>query len=158
MRCQTAEAFCFDMRDYSQFLLLGMPLEGQSLDEVKSLMLSEVEKLKSGNFDAKLLPSVINNMKLDFLRSLDSNEAEPTFVNTFINGRNWKTEVEKFDRIAHITKEQISDFARRHFGDNYAIVYKKHGEDLSQKKIEKPAITPIPERNRDLAKRIRKGR
>ncbi len=150
MRCQTAEAFSDDMRDYSQFILYGAPLEGQTLDEVKGLMLGEIDKLKRGDFDAKLLPSVINNMKLDFLRSLDSNGSRANaFVNAFINGRDWKTEVEKYDRIAHMTKEQIVDFARRHFTDAYAVVYKKHGEDLSQKKIDKPAITAIPS-NRDL--------
>ena len=41
------------------------------------------------------------------------------------------------------------DFAKRHFTDGYAIVYKRQGEDPTQKKIEKPAITPIPS-NRDL--------
>lgn len=150
MRLQSSQAFSYDLRDYSQFMLCGWPLEGQTLDEVKSLMLGEVEKLKRGDFDEKLLPSVINNLKLDFLRSLDNNESRAdAFVNSFINGRDWKTEVEKFDRMAHMTKEQITDFARRHFGNGYAVVYKKHGEDASQKKIDKPAITAIPS-NRDL--------
>lgn len=150
MRLQGAQAFTYDLRDYSQFMLYGMPLDGQSLDEVKSLMLGEIEKLKRGDFDDKLLPSVINNMKLDFLQSLDNNESRAdAFVDAFINGRDWKTEVEKYDRIAHMTKEQIVDFARRHFTDAYAVVYKKHGEDASQKKIDKPAITAIPS-NRDL--------
>lgn len=89
-------------------------------------------------------------MKLDFLRSLDDNEKRAdAYVNTFINGRDWQTEVQKFDRIAAMTKQQIVDFARRHFTDGYAIVYKKQGEDASQKKIDKPSITAIPT-NRDM--------
>ena len=149
MRCQTAEAFCFDMRDYSQFLLLGMPLEGQSLDEVKNLMLSEVEKLKSGNFDAKLLPSVINNMKLKAYNEMESNDSRASkFVDAFINQQKWSDVVGRLDRISHITKEQIVNFARRHFLDNYVAVYKRQGVDSTQKKIDKPQITPIPA-NRD---------
>ena len=150
MRCQGVQAFNYDMRDYSQFSIYGMPNEGQTLDEVKSLILAEIEKLKRGEFSDKLLPAIVNNMKLDYLHSLDKNESRAdAFVNSFINGRDWKTEVQKYDRIAGMTKQQIVDFARRHFTDGYAIVYKQQGEDASQKKIDKPAITAIPT-NRDM--------
>ena len=150
MRCQAAQAFNYAMRDYSQFIIAGMPNEGQSLDEVKSLILAEIEKLKKGEFSDKLLPAIVNNMKLEFLQSLDDNEKRAdAYVNTFVNGRDWQTEVQKFDRIAAMTKQQIVDFARRHFTDGYAIVYKKQGEDASQKKIDKPSITAIPT-NRDM--------
>ena len=150
MRCQGVQAFNYDMRDYSQFIIYGMPNEGQTLDEVKSLILAEIEKLKRGEFSDKLLPAIVNNMKLDYLHSLDQNESRAdAFVNSFINGRDWKTEVQKYDRIAGMTKQQIVDFARRHFTDGYAIVYKQQGEDASQKKIDKPAITAIPT-NRDM--------
>ena len=150
MRCQGVQAFNYDMRDYSQFIIYGMPNEGQKLDEVKNLILAEIEKLKRGEFSDKLLPAIVNNMKLDYLHSLDKNESRAdAFVNSFINGRDWKTEVQKYDRIAGMTKQQIVDFARRHFTDGYAIVYKQQGEDASQKKIDKPAITAIPT-NRDM--------
>ncbi len=150
MRCQGASAFLYDLRDYSQFILYGIPNEGQSLDDVKNLMLAEIDKIKRGEFSDKLIPAIVNNMKLDYLRSLDSNESRAdNFVNTFVYGRDWKTEVEKYDRIAKMTKQQIVDFARRHFTDGYAVVYKKLGEDASQKKIDKPAITAIPT-NRDM--------
>ena len=150
MSCQGVVAFNYDMRDYSQFITYGMPNEGQTLDEVKNLILAEIEKLKRGEFSDKLLPAIVNNMKLDYLHSLDQNESRAdAFVNSFINGRDWKTEVQKYDRIAGMTKQQIVDFARRHFTDGYAIVYKQQGEDASQKKIDKPAITAIPT-NRDM--------
>lgn len=149
MRCQGAQAFNYDMRDYSQFIVFGMPNEGQSLDDVKNIILAEIEKLKNGEFSDKLLPAIINNMKLDHLHALDNNESRADkFVNAFINGRDWQVEVQKYDRLAGMTKQQIVDFARRHFTDGYAIVYKKQGEDASQKKIDKPAITAIPT-NRD---------
>ena len=150
MRCQTAAAFNYAQRDYSQFIAYGMPNEGQSLDDVKKLILEEIEKLKRGEFSDKLLPSVVNNMKLEYLKSLDNNESRANaYVDAFVYGRDWKTEVEKFDRIAKMTKQQIVDFARRYLTDGYAVVYKKQGEDPTQKKIEKPQITAIPT-NRDM--------
>ena len=138
------------MQDYSLFLLAGTPKEGQTLDEVRDLLLGEIEKLKAGDFSDDLLPSVVNNLKLRYYNSLESNQARANmFVQSFINGTSWEQEVQTLKRIEGMTKEQIVDFAKRHFGQNYAVVYKRQGVDPTLKKIDKPAITPIPT-NRDL--------
>ena len=138
------------LRDYSCFILGGTPKEGQSLEEVRSLLLAEIEKLKSGNFSDDLLPSIINNAKLNYFTRLESNQARANlFVDTYINEIPWEQQVGYLDRISGITKQQVVDFARRHFGQNYVSVLKRQGEDKSLKKIDKPAITPIPT-NRDL--------
>ncbi len=138
-------------RDYSAFLMLGTPKEGQTLDEVRQLLLQELEKLRQGQFSDDLLPSVINNQKLRYYNSLESNQARASmFVDAFINEVPWQQQVERIDRISKVTKEQIVSFAQRHLRtDNYVAVYKRQGEDLNQKKIDKPQITPIPT-NREL--------
>ncbi|UKK51605.1 insulinase family protein [Prevotella sp. E13-17] len=136
--------------DYSTFLMAGTPSEGQTLDEVRSLLLEEIEKLKKGQFSDDLLPSVINNMKLQYYNALESNQARANmFVEAFINGTPWQQEVEWLSRLEGMTKEQIVAFANRHFQNNYVAVYKRQGVDTTQRKIEKPAITPIPA-NREL--------
>ena len=138
------------LRDHSAFLLAGTPKEGQSLDEVKALLLEEIGKLRRGEFSDDLLPSVINNAKLRYYNSLESNSNRADmFVDAFINEIPWKQQVGYLDRISGMTKQQVVDFANRHFLDNYVVVYKRQGEDTSLKKIDKPAITPIPT-NRDL--------
>ena len=136
-------------RDYSTFIMGGSPRPGQTLEEAKDLLLAEIEKLKSGDFSDDLIPSVINNMKLDHYNSLENNMRRAyMFVNSYILERPWKQDVECLDRISGITKDQIVAFANRHFNDNYVVVYKRQGIDDNQKKIDKPAITPIPA-NRD---------
>ena len=138
------------LRDYSCFILAGTPKEGQSLDEVKDLLLAEIDKLKRGQFSDDLLPSVINNTKLDYYTGLENNYFRAnSFVSTYINEVPWEQEVGQLDRISHMTKQQIMAFVERHFRDNYVMVYKRQGEDPNQKKIDKPSITPIPT-NRDL--------
>ena len=42
------------LADYSTYLFMGSPKQGQTLDEVKDLFLAEVEKLKKGDFDEML--------------------------------------------------------------------------------------------------------
>ena len=137
------------MMDYSLFILGGTPKEGQSLDEVRQLLLGEVTKLKSGDFSDDLLPSVVNNLKLRYYNAIEMNRSRADmFVDAFINGTPWEQQTKRLDRIAGITKQQIVDFANSHFTDGYAVVYKRQGVDQNQKKIDKPAITPIAA-NRD---------
>jgi len=138
------------MMEHSLFILMGLPRASQTLDEVRQLLLDEVEKLKTGDFPDDLLPSVVNNLKLQYYNSLESNQARANmFVQAFVNGTPWEQDVKALDRISGITKEQIVNFAKQHFTDGYACVSKLQGTDETQKKIDKPQITPIPT-NRDL--------
>ncbi len=144
-----AGSYTDEMTDYSLLMLMGYPNEGQSLEDVRDLMLGEIEKLRKGDFDDDLLTSVVNNTKLQYLRGLNSNGVRARYlVNAFINGIEWKQVVGELDRMSKMTKQQIVDFANRHLLNNYVCVYKREGVDTSVKKIEKPEITPIPT-NRD---------
>jgi len=136
-------------QDYSRFMLMGMPKPDQSLQDVKDLMLAEVDKLKQGDFSDDLLPSVINNKKLNYQKALDDNQWRVRqHMGVFVNDMPWAQHVDKLNRQSQMTKQQIVDFARRFFTEGYAVVYKRQGIDSLQKKIDKPAITPIPT-NRD---------
>lgn len=147
--CLSAEAYEDNMSEYSSLFLRGTPKEGQTLDEVKQLMLNEVDKLKKGQFDDDLLTSVVNNIKLAHYKAMDDNASRAdAFVDAFITGKNWRDVVTRLERMERMTKQQIIDYANRHFGDNYSIVYKRTGTDSTLKKIEKPQITAIPT-NRD---------
>ena len=137
------------LMDYTLFIMAGTPKEGQTLDEVRQLLLEEIGKLKQGDFSDDLLPSVVNNMKLQYYEALENNRSRADmFVDAFILGKSWEQEATRLDRIAGMTKQQIQDFANRYFTDGYAAVYKRQGVDPNEKKIDKPAITPIAA-NRD---------
>ena len=56
------------MADYSIFLAIGMPKQGQSLDEVRDLALGEMAKLRAGEFDEGLIAATINNIRLQTSR------------------------------------------------------------------------------------------
>ena len=150
MKYLGGEAFAMSLAEYGLMGIAASPKEGQSLDEVKKLVLGEVENLKKGNFPDELLPAVINNMKLEYYHALEKNQdVADQFVDAFIKGREWQTVVGRLDRISKMTKAQIVAFANKYLNNNYALVYKRQGEDTTQKKIDKPQITPIPS-NRDL--------
>ena len=149
MKVQGAGAGIQTQQDYSQFILMGQPKPNQSLKEVRDLMLAEIENLKKGNFSDDLLPSVVNNMKLSYQRAMENNRWRTNqFMRAFINGKKWEQEVGYLNRISKMTKQQIVDFANRFFTNGYATIFKTQGVDSTQKKIDKPAITPI-QANRD---------
>lgn len=146
-----AGAFPVLLADYSMFLMQGNPKAGQSLEEARDILLSEVDKLKKGEFDEALLAATINNQKKGIQKSLESNEDRADwFVQAFVNGASWADEVASLERMSKITKQQLVDFANANFKDNYAVIYKRRGNDNSVKKMTKPAITPIF-MNRDTA-------
>lgn len=139
-----AFAFPYILKDYSMLLLMGLPTEGQNLDEVKNLLLKEIEKLKKGNFSDDLITSIINNEKK---RAIETNESysdrASEMMDNFTSGVDWLTKVEYINRLNKITKKDIVAFANKYLNDNYVAVYKRQGEDKSVLKVEKPPITPV---------------
>ena len=131
--------------DYSSFMAMGSPKQGQTLEEVRDLILAEVAKLRSGDFDASLIEATVNNVKLSRMRQLESNSMRARqYVNAFIDGIPWKDACKELDRLAAVTKEDVVAFANQYLGENaYAIVYKRQGEDNTVQKITAPKITPL---------------
>ncbi|MDR1258401.1 MAG: insulinase family protein [Tannerellaceae bacterium] len=136
------------MADYSLFELFGTPREGQTLEELKDLLLGQLGLLKKGEFDEGLLEAVINNFKLErYLQQQEYQYAAQTLLFAFINNADWKDEVGKIDFQSKLTKQDVIDFCNKYYNDNYVVVYKRQGKP-DDKKIDKPAITPIST-NRD---------
>ena len=136
------------MKDYSTFELSGVPRDGQNLDEVKELLLAEIEKIKSGDFEEWMLKAVIKNFKLREQEGLLYNRVRTSIMtDAFILGKEWSDVVNTNEKLNKVTKQDIIDFANKYFKNNYVVVYKENGERNSPK-VEKPEITQIP-LNRD---------
>ena len=140
----------WDLKDYSIFMLEGTPNEGQTLEEVRTHLLAELDKIKRGDWDEKLIHSIVLNEKLAELNSLDNNRARvSTMVDAYILGRPWQQQVEKLDRLDRLTKADIVKWANDRLDHGCVCAYKRKGDDTTIVKIDKPAITAIPS-NRDL--------
>ena len=137
--------------DASELIILANPKEGQTLEEVRDIILEEVAKLRNGEFDEALLEGTVNNLRLKQMKALESNaKRADMFVNSFINGTEWKDEVKSLEKMSKITKEDIIKWAEKYLrDDNYAIIYKRQGEDKNVIKVTAPKITPIKS-NRDM--------
>ena len=137
------------MVDYGSITMRGVPTLGQNLEEVKTLMLGEIDNLKKGNFDDALITSVINNQKKFLMRATESYSARARqLMNAFTNEEDWRDDVAYIDMLSKLTKKDIINYANKYFGENYVAIYKRKGEDKNVVKVEKPAITAV-ETNRD---------
>lgn len=136
--------------DHGELLIQGNPKHGQSLEEVRDLILAEVAKLRDGDFDESLVQAAVANYKLREMRAVENNNSRASkFVNSFIACHDWKDDVTKTDRISALTKEDIVAWANEYLGaDSYVVAYKHQGKGPALSKIEAPKITPI-ETNRD---------
>ena len=130
--------------------LMGEPKQGQSLEEVRDLLLAEVAKLRNGEFDSDLLKAIIANYRRGEMADLENNFVRAYKMEAaFINGLDWEVVATEIDRAADITKDDVVAWANKNMpAEGYCVVYKRQGEDKSQKKIDKPSITPISA-NRD---------
>lgn len=148
----SAGAMCETLSDYSIFLVSGRPKEGQTLEELKRLLLEEFAKLRNGDFDNRLIAATINNFKASEQKELDSNNGRVDRMETsFINDIPMSAIVSRNERLSKMTKEDIVAMANKYLReDNYIAIYKRQGQDTTELKIAKQPITPI-EMNRDTA-------
>lgn len=147
----SVNAYSYTLADYIVFFLGGEPRDGQSLEEVKALAFEQLDRIKKGDFDESILKSILNNYKRQRMQMLESYRSLANLQYTaFINQIPWEYVVTQTQRLENITKQDIVDFANRHFNDNYVQVNKLQGEQVGIKKLEKPAITPI-RTNRDTS-------
>lgn len=154
-----ASAGVMGWKDYGVFQMSGKPKQGQTLDQVKDLLLGQLEILKKGQFDETLVKAIVNNAKLAELQGLENNNNRASsLMDGFIKhrGQNWQSDVAYVDNMGKVTKQQIVDFANKYFADNYVLLYKRKGEDNKIEKVEKPTITPVEINRNDQSAFLKK--
>lgn len=147
----------YSLNDYGVWIFEAQPLQGQSLEELKGLLLAEVDKIKAGEFEDWMIPAVINDMKLSKIKQSERNSNRAyLLMNEFISNTNHQDALSRLDRMSKITKAELVKFANEKFNDNYVVVYKRQGENDNLVKVEKPQITAVPV-NRDLESEFAKN-
>lgn len=148
----SAYAMVYQQTDGGIIGFIAEPKEGQSLEELKQLLLAQADSLREGRFDAELIKAVANNHKKNLANRIDNNESRVSMMSSsFIDRIPWNESVRRLSAIDSVTKEDIVRVARKYLGhDNYAVVRKLQGEDPTVVEIAKPKLTPIAT-NRDKA-------
>ncbi|MDR3025194.1 insulinase family protein [Chryseobacterium sp.] len=153
-----AYAGSYALKDYSVLLLQGKPTEGQSLDEVKNLLLQEIDKLRKGEFSDDLIQSIVNNEKKGIIQKDEKYSSRASILmDEFTSDVDHKATLEYVDEISKLTKKDIMDFVSKYLqNNNYVAVYKRKGEDKSIVKVDKPTITPVSVNREDQSPFLKK--
>ena len=136
--------FPYILKDYSIHGFYGSPKKGQTLEEVKDLLLSQIEEVKKGNFEDWLVDAIISDLKLNQIKKMETNRGRANeFVQSFTLDISWADYQDQMDVLQTITKQDIVEFVNAKYLNNYVVVYKRNGEDKSVIKVDKPTITPV---------------
>lgn len=139
-----AYSFVDAMDDYVVHMFQGNPREGQSLEEVKNLLLGQIDMIKKGEFDDWLIDAVINDFRKSEITQRQNNYSRSNqMVLAFTNQVPWVDMVKEIDEMKKITREEIIAFANEHYKDNYVVVYKRTGKDPNAQQVDKPEITKV---------------
>ncbi len=137
-------SFPYVLKDYSMHTLYGSPKQGQTLEEVRALLLNQIEEIKDGNFEQWLVDAIISDLKLNQIKKFESNSGRANeFVEAFILDISWEDYNKEISDLESITKQDIIDFAKENYNENYVVTYKRNGIDKTSVKVDKPDITPV---------------
>ncbi len=140
---QRSGAFFSSMNDYSTLTLTASNKAGQTLDQAKDILLSQIDLLKKGDFPDWMLEAAINNLKLRELKRFESNQGRAmALAQSFMRNQDWAETIDYLNKLSKITKQQLVEFAVKNLGNNYVVVYKRQGTPTDIVSIEKPPITP----------------
>ena len=132
------------MNDYCIHTFNGRPREGQNLDDVKKLLLEQIELLKKGEFEDWLIEATINDLKKSKLQGSEQNWSRSNdLVLAFTNNIPWNKYISEVDDLRKFTKADIVKFANDNYKDNYVAVYKRTGKDTIAQQVVKPSITKV---------------
>jgi zinc protease len=129
--------------NYGWFVLFGTPGPGQSLGSVHRLLLKQLDLIRKGLFDFRLLQGVIKFLEIEQTQDLETNQIVNAFVDCFTEGISWSEYLGRLDRLKSFTAEDLISFVKEKFNDAYVRVDKKEGEDPCLEQVNKPEITAL---------------
>ncbi|AIN71728.1 peptidase M16 [Flavobacterium psychrophilum FPG101] len=140
----SAASYTSIFNDYGYQALMLSTKDGQTLEEGEKMLLGEIDKIKKGNFEEMMIPAIINNMKLDVMKTFETGDGLATTIyQAFIQGRSWSDIIAETDEAAKITKADVVKFANDFYKNNYVAVYKTKGVNDKLVRVSNPGITPI---------------
>ena len=152
----SASAGIYRLSDYSVLFLEGKPLEGQSLEQVKELLLAQIDSLKKNKPDQDMLQAISSNLALKRMEAAEVNESRVfRLLDPFIHGEEPTAALNEKEKMDQVKPMEISILARQYLDKNYVVVLKEQGRDTSVQKMDKPPISTVT-LNRDHVSKFAK--
>ena len=131
------------LTDYGIHYFYGQPKQDQTLEQVRDLLIAQIDSIKEGKFEDWMLTAAINDMRLQSIKRNEGNGRINQLNDAFIFQEDYAKILSFYDDMAKLTKADLMAFAKQHYKNNYAIVYKHTGDAEGIVKMDKPDITPV---------------
>ncbi len=120
-------------------------LVGQSFEKAEALILAELNKLKSGEFDESLIEAA----KINRIKRFDQNLEDPDnrgniILQAFVYGKTWEETLQENENFSKLTKEDVMRVANKYFGSNYLAIFSKMGFPKKEKLAKPPYDAVVP--------------
>ncbi len=139
-----AQLMVIPYNDFGCAIIFAVPkILGQKLEEAETLVLSELENLRNGNFDDWMVDAIKTELYKDYMLSMESNKyiAQRLAIG-FSQKRNIKDVLAYPEKIKRITKEDVIRVANKYYGNDYLAFFSKMGFP-KKIKIDKPGYEPV---------------
>jgi predicted Zn-dependent peptidase len=139
-----AQVMPMPFNDHGATIMLVIPkIIGQKMEDAEALVMTQVKKLREGDFDDKMIDAIKNELYMDHQLSLESTESKAVKIATYFAQYRDIEEINAYPKkIKNITKEQIVEVAKKYYGDDYLAFYSKMGFKKAEK-IDKPEYKPL---------------
>lgn len=140
----SANSMSESLKDYGMFLLTGRPKEGQTLEQVRDLLMEQVALVQEGKFDAELLRAIILNEEISEINQLKNNVGRAMMLmSAYTSGLRYDVARNELYEMSRVGKEEIMGFAKEYLGSDRVEVFKRKGLAVNSAKIQKPEINQV---------------
>jgi predicted Zn-dependent peptidase len=140
----SANAYYYTFNDYSVLFLEGKNKSNQTPEELKDLLLNELNKIAQNQITDDQFEAVKINLILKLEQRFDNIETRGAlYVDALVKKQSWATYWNNLNKFKSITKQELVDFCKNYIKQNYVVVYKRMGNNTNVTKITKPEITPV---------------
>ncbi len=123
-------------------------LIGQSLKKAEELVMAEIARIKTGDFEDWQLEAAKMALQREYAENLERAGSKAMMAaQAFVSGTEWEEVLSFPERVDAITREDIMAVGEKYLGDNYFMLESKMGFPKKQK-LDKPgyeAPEPGPE-------------
>ena len=152
-----ASAYGYSMLESGVFITRATAREGQPLEEVESLLLGVIGKLKAGDFTQQDIDAIVLANDIQLKMQQESNDGRVSrLMQSYVFRQPWAKMIERDARLRKVTRDDVIRAAKEYLTDGFSVVYRRAGKPTIAK-IEKPKITAIevdPSRKSKFAAQI----
>jgi len=128
-----------------QQIIIVPKLVGQSFETAEALVLAEINKIKTGDFDTSLIEAA----KINRIKQFDQNLEDPDtrgniILQAFVSGKPWEENLLENEAFGKLTKEDVMRVANQYFGPNYLALFSKMGFPKKEKLTKPPYEAVVP--------------